>query len=216
MRCLSDVRVLGRALAGVGGAAATWPYVFSVRDRRFWFRMTTAAGALGLHALCARPEMRQERPTRKDVAIGLASAVGLYVVFQIGDRAARRIMPAGAEDIEAIYGLRKALPRPVTAGLLIGVIGPSEELFWRGLVQHSFMERWGRIRGTLATAAVYGGVHLGARNLTLAGAAAVAGLYWGAEYAVSPRLVPLLVSHAVWDVWVFLVQPTPTGREGKP
>ena len=36
-----------------------------------------------------------------------------------------------------------------------------------------------------------------------------AGLYWGTEYAVQPRLGPLLASHILWDVWIFLVAPTP-------
>lgn len=145
---------------------------------------------------------------------GLLSAGGLYLIFQIGDRMARRIMPSGEEDIARVYALRSLAPRAVTAGLLIAVIGPSEELFWRGLVQEAFMGRMGRWRGAVVSAAAYGAVHLVTGNATLTGAATTAGAYWGGEYAISPRLGPLLVSHVVWDVWIFLLKPTSTGYTG--
>jgi membrane protease YdiL (CAAX protease family) len=145
------------------------------------------------------------------VAPGLLSAAGLYGVFQVGDRMSRRIMPAGDEEIARIYELRTLAPRPLIAALLAAIIGPSEELFWRGLVQEAFVRRFGTLRGTVAGAAAYGATHLVTGNLTLTGAATVAGGYWGAEYALQRRLGPLLVSHMLWDVWIFLIAPTPGG-----
>jgi membrane protease YdiL (CAAX protease family) len=175
--------------------------------------MTIGAGLLGCYALWARPEQRKELPTLKDAAVGAASAGGLYAIFQVGDRLARRIMPAGSDEIASVYELRGIAPTPLITALLVGVIAPSEELFWRGLVQRSFMDRFGPTRGTLAAGAAYSAVHLVTGNLTLTGAAATAGLYWGTEYAVKPRLGPLLVSHVLWDVWIFLVAPTPGAGE---
>jgi hypothetical protein len=208
----SEDRLFGRALIGLAVATPVWAWVFRSRRGNFWARMTLAAGSLGLYALRTRPELRQELPRPADIPIGVASAVGLYGVFQAGDRLARTIMPAGTEEIAAIYALRTMANRALITTLLAGVIGPSEELFWRGLVQHAFMERFGPLRGTAAGAAAYGGIHLGSGNLTLSAAAGVAGAYWGAEYAVRPRLGPLLVSHILWDIWIFLVQPTPGGK----
>jgi membrane protease YdiL (CAAX protease family) len=173
--------------------------------------MSAGASALGCYALLSRPALRKQRPAAKDVLPGLLSAGGLYLIFQIGDRMARRIMPSGEEDIARVYALRSLAPKAVTAVLLIGVIGPSEELFWRGMVQEAFMRKMGRWRGTAASAATYGAVHLVTGNVTLTGAAATAGAYWGAQYTLRPALGPLLVSHVVWDIWIFLLQPTPTG-----
>lgn len=174
--------------------------------------MTMGAGSLGLYALGARPELRKQWPRSRDVVPGLASATGLYFLFQVGDRLARRVMPSGEEDIAGVYELRNSAPGPLIALLLAGDIGPSEELFWRGLVQEGLMRRFGRVRGAAATAVTYGLVHVVTGNLTLTAAAGVAGAYWGAEYALSPRLGPLLVSHVAWDIWIFLVAPTPTAR----
>jgi membrane protease YdiL (CAAX protease family) len=41
----------------------------------------------------------------------------------------------------------------------------------------------------------------------------VAGLFWGGQYLTQRRLEPLIISHIVWDLWVFLIAPTPAGRE---
>ena len=98
---------------------------------------------------------------------------------------------------------------PVFFGFMLGfVIGPGEELFWRGLVQRGLMRRYGRIQGTLIASSIYGAIHLVSENLTLTGAAATAGLYWGALYAGEQRLAPLIISHVSWDIWIFLIAPT--------
>jgi membrane protease YdiL (CAAX protease family) len=170
--------------------------------------MTLGVGGLGAYALAVEPALRRERPRLRDFARGLGSAAGLYAIFQVGDRMARRIMPAGDREIAGIYQLRSAASRAAIATTLGLVIGPGEELFWRGLVQRGLMRRYGRVRGTLIASSIYGGIHLVSANLTLTGAAATAGLYWGALYARQQRLAPLIISHVSWDIWIFLIAPT--------
>ena len=170
--------------------------------------MTLGVGGLGAYALAAEPALRCERLRLSDFTKGFGSAAGLYAIFQIGDRMARRIMPAGDREIAGIYELRTAAPRAAIATALALVIGPGEELFWRGLVQRHLMRRFGRIRGTLLASSIYGGVHLVSENLTLTGAATTAGLYWGAVYAREQRMAPLIISHISWDIWIFLIAPT--------
>ncbi len=170
--------------------------------------MTLGVGGLGAYALAVEPALRSERPRLRDFARGLGSAAGLYAIFQVGDRMARIIMPAGDREIAGIYELRSAAPRAAIATTLGLVIGPGEELFWRGLVQRGLMRRYGRVRGTLIASSIYGGIHLVSANLTLTGAAATAGLYWGALFAREQRLAPLIISHVSWDIWIFLVAPT--------
>jgi len=48
----------------------------------------------------------------------------------------------------------------------------------------------------------------GCRLAGLAGAAGVCGLFWGALYRFFPRhLLALVISHAAWDVAVFVLFP---------
>ncbi len=170
--------------------------------------MTLTGLSLGSYALAVSPPSRRVRIGPREVALGLASAATLYATFQVGDRFARRFVPGGEAQIRDIYTLRTLRPRGEIAARLVAVIGPAEELFWRGMVQAAFMRWLGRWRGAAAGAAAYGGVHLVTGNFTLFGAAGIAGAHWSALYAAGVPLGALIVSHAAWDVWIFLLQPT--------
>src|SRR5262249_23482322 len=158
-----------------------FPWVFRAKDGSFWVRMPIAAGLLGAMALRDRPELRRDSTSTVDVVTGLLSAAGLYGGFQIGDRFARRFMPRGARAIRQSYFLRIGAAGWLIALLLAGIIAPWEELFWRGLLQERLMRRLGPLRGAAVASACYGLVHLGSRNLTLTGAAATAGAFWGLQ-----------------------------------
>ena len=177
------------------------------RDR-FWQRMTRTGLLLGTAALAADGDLRAEKPRPRDLATGAAIAAGLYAVFTVGDKAARAIMPSGAEDIADVYELRSLRPKGEIAARLATVIGPAEELYWRGMLQSELTRRYGPLKGALAATAAYGGVHVCTRNPTLLGAATVAGGGWSALRAAGVSMPALVVSHIVWDIWIFLVQPT--------
>jgi membrane protease YdiL (CAAX protease family) len=155
--------VLGIALPAAYGAFAL---TFRGPRDRFWQRMTATGLSLGTLALLAEPELRDTRVRRRDVGLGVASAAGLYAIFRVGDRLARRLMPDGAAEIDRVYELRSIRPVAELAARLALAIGPAEELFWRGLVQRRLAERLGRWRGAAAAAAAYGGAHVFTGNLT--------------------------------------------------
>jgi hypothetical protein len=177
------------------------------RDR-FWQRMTVTGLTLGSLALLTSRPARAARIGPREVAFGLASAATLYATFRVGDTFARRFVPGGDAQIRDIYTLRTLRPRPEIAARLATIVGPAEELFWRGLVQEALMDRYGRWTGAALAAMAYGGVHIVTGNFTLFGAAGIAGAHWCLLYAAGVPLGALVVSHVTWDVWIFLVQPT--------
>lgn len=193
---------------GLAAAATAFTATFRGPRERFWSRMTWSGVALGGLALLSSGRARRARVRVWHLPLGLASAAVLYVTFQIGDRFARRYVPAGDAAIREIYALRTLRPREEIAGLLATIIGPAEELFWRGLIQAALMRRFGRWRGAAFAAGAYGGVHVTSGNFTLMGAAGVAGAHWCVLYAAGVPLGALIVSHVAWDLWIFLVQPT--------
>jgi membrane protease YdiL (CAAX protease family) len=199
---------LSVALAAAYGAFAL---TFRGPAERFWQRMTRTGLALGSLALAAEPELRRTKVRGRDVALGLGAAAGLYAVFQFGDRLARRIMPKGAQEIGSVYALKGLRPATELAARLALVIGPAEELFWRGFVQGRLAGRAGPWPGAALGATAYGGAHIVTGNLTLIGAAGVAGTYWAALAAAGLPMGALIVSHVVWDIWIFLLAPTPGG-----
>ena len=194
--------------ASVAAAYGAFGAVFRGPRSRFWQRMTRTGLGLGALALATQGELRRVRPRPADVATGVGIAAALYGVFQVGDRAARRIMPSGAEALGDVYELRSLRPKGEIAARLAGVIGPSEELYWRGLLQAELARRLGPVRGAAVATALYGGAHVVTGNPTLVGAATVAGAGWSALAALGVPMPALVVSHVVWDIWIFLVQPT--------
>jgi uncharacterized protein len=199
----------GLALAvGLAAAAGAFTATFRGPRSQFWQRMTLTGLGLGSLAVLTSAPARRSGIRWWHVPLGLASAAVLYVTFQVGDRFARRFVPSGDKDIREIYALRTLRPKEDIAARLATVIGPAEELFWRGLVQAALMKRYGRWRGAALASMAYGGVHVTADNFTLMGAAGVAGAHWCALYAMGVPLGALIVSHVAWDIWIFLVQPT--------
>lgn len=200
----------GLLALGVGLAAAGAAFTATFRGPRpqFWERMTLTGLGLGSLAVVTSEPARRAGIRWWHVPLGLLSAAILYATFQIGDRFARRHVPGGDRDIREIYALRTLQPKEEIAARLATIVGPAEELFWRGLVQAALMRRYGRWRGAALAAMAYGGVHVTADNFTLMGAAGVAGAHWCALYALGVPLGALIVSHVAWDIWIFLVQPT--------
>jgi len=190
---------LGTAI-GLALACGLFGLTFRGRRARFWERMTLTGFVLGNMALANDADLRRLRFRERDVALGLLSAAGLYAIFQAGDRMARTLMPRGSQEIGDIYALRSLRPRSEIATRLATVIGPAEELFWRGFVQHRI--------GAPGAALAYGGVHLVTGNATLIGAATVAGIYWGLLRAIGLSMPALITSHVAWDIWIFLLAPT--------
>jgi len=202
-------------LLGLGTLLAAGLFALTFRGprRRFWDRMTITGLILGGLALAGQPPLRRIRFSLKDVLLGILSAAGLYGIFFLGDRLSRIVVPQGGEQIAEIYKLKQIRPRAELMARLGLIIGPAEELFWRGFLQRGLMDLVGPFWGTLIGVFAYGGAHIASGNLTLVGAATVAGAFWGGLYGLGIPLSTLIVSHILWDNFIFLIAPT-TKLEG--
>jgi len=130
---MRSARALGTA-AAIALAYGHFAMTFRGDRKLFWNRMTAAGLSLGALAL-AGGEGQRVKPRLKDIPLGIAIAAGLFAIFQIGDRKARELMPRGDEEIAEIYALREIKPKEEIALRLATIIGPAEELFWRGWLQ---------------------------------------------------------------------------------
>lgn len=79
------------------------------------------------------------------------------------------------------------------------------------MVQQNF-EAW---TGLIFGIVVYGTAHLLTGRIMLAAAATLGGTFWGLLYAWQGRLWPVVISHIVWDLLVFLVRPI-GGKPSRP
>jgi len=86
-------------------------------------------------------------------------------------------------------------------------MGPAEEIYWRGFVQETLSGRFGPMTSLLVTSAIYALIHVFAFNFMLFVAAAVCGLFWGLLYLREESLIPVMISHALWDLMTFVLFP---------
>jgi uncharacterized protein len=179
----------------------------------FWWWMTVNLVILIGWAAAISPAFRSSisKDVRvglpKKIALGLASAAVLYVVFFVGNIVSRKLFPFAAQNIAAVYDFKSGIAPARVWILMICVIGPGEEIFWRAYLQRTLARRLGRWPGFLLATALYAGVHAGSGNVMLVIAALVCGLFWGWLYLRFNSITLNVVSHTVWDVTVFLVVP---------
>mgnify|MGYP002517897325 FL=1 len=199
-----------RLTGAIAVAALLWGIMFSPLTAPkvdFWAMMTVSALVLIAIACLMGKGVRQFSPKLTDVLLGIASAAVLWGVFWVCNWLSRLVFSFAGTQVGAIYSLRTGHNPWVVGALLMCIIGPAEELFWRGTVQRMLSAKWGPVAGFFAASAVYALVHVWSLNLMLIGAAAVCGGFWALIYAWRRNLTAVMISHCLWDVAVFLVFP---------
>ena len=176
----------------------------------FWVGITTAAAVVLTLTTLFFPEWRQHaRVSVVGTLCGVLLAAALWGVFWLGDKISAWLMPFTVPQVDHIYTLKDDCNFWLVGLALLLIVGPAEEIFWRGYLQQKASEWWGRHIGFLVMLCFYTAIHVWSFNFMLIAAAAVAGGFQGLVYwQFGPRsLWPLIVSHALWDVAVFLVFP---------
>lgn len=203
---------LKKPAAGVLLAAVLWTIMFSpwtAPHVNFWVMMTCSGAALTIFTTWARPGWWKEvRLKFSDVALGVALAAALWGVFWLGEFFSTLLFDFARGQVDSIYGMKEGENPLVLTLLMLLIIGPAEEIFWRGFIQNRFSARWNPNTGFIVTTLVYSLVHLSKFNFMLIMAAMVAGLVWGLAYRLFPeRLGAIIISHALWDCAVFIWFP---------
>jgi len=196
------------ALATFPIAAFLFANAFVFSKHEFWIAMAGGVFVLAVLAVVIRGLALYGAPADGlDLAIGFGSFAGLYATFWIGDKIVRFIRPVSGGEISAIYDLRSQAPLALIALLLVFVIAPGEELYWRGLVNWALASRFGDGTSVIVGTVLYGSVHLVTQNVAIILAAVVAGFVWSMIFALRRRLFPVIVSHVLFDLFLFVLAP---------
>ncbi|WP_404461829.1 type II CAAX prenyl endopeptidase Rce1 family protein [Sutcliffiella horikoshii] len=91
--------------------------------------------------------------------------------------------------------------------VLVLIIIPGEEVFWRRYLQSKLVDRYGMLVGVIAGASLYALAHIWTGNPMLVAAAATAGIAWGALYVWKNSLALIIISHLVFDLWLLVILP---------
>lgn len=208
----SDKIITVRLWGPIVVAAGLWFVMFSpwtAPHINFWYTMTTSAVVLTtLGTLSCRECVTTLRFAPGQIVAGVAIAAVLWGVFWVGDKVSQLMFSFARPEVDMIYGMKTGTDPVVVGLLLLLIIGPAEEFFWRGFVQRSLSARWGADAAFAVTLVLYTVIHVWAFNVMLLLAALVVGGCWGLLYRLRPQALPaLIVSHAVWDVCAFVLFP---------
>lgn len=193
-------------------AAVLWTIMFSpwtAPHVNFWWMMTGSALILSVLATLFRPRWwREVKWSPSNIFLGAGIAVVLWLVFWVGDKVSTLLFDFARPQVNLIYGMKEGESPWLLAVLMLFLIGPAEEIFWRGYVQHTLSLRLNPNAGFVVATALYALVHAGSCNFMLIMAALVAGIVWGALYRFFPdRFAAIILSHSLWDAAVFIFFP---------
>ena len=210
-----------RALTAAGGslllALLLWGWVFRFGNDpageeagAFWLRLILVWGLLALVSLLLMGSDRGRLFAfeRRHLGLGIFSALLLYGLARLGwsalqvlfpdvpDPLTWALPPTSHDDGTGARPLWPVLP------LLLGV-APAEEIYWRGFLQRVLVRQIGPMSGLFLGAGFYALAALWL-GLPAALAAFVVGLVWGWIFLMERSLVPVMISHALWSVLVWI------------
>jgi membrane protease YdiL (CAAX protease family) len=196
-------------------ASVLWTIMFVLRPLNFWIMMSLSTSLLAIISFYfGRPLLPRDELTSRNVVLGILLAGVLYAVFWIGNEALKilaevlpNLLSNRSENLSAIYNQDGRMPLHLVGILLFFPIGFGEEIFWRGFVQRRLSRRWNPVNGFMLTTFLYTILHLPTGNPVLILAALTCGLFWGGLYWATGALVPVLVSHMLWDPAIFVLWP---------
>lgn len=209
-------------ILSVISALLCWTYMFCPivpKALPFWHMMVGAAILLSILSFVFGWDIWKQRWQNRigglkyvigQILLGIALAIILWGIFWLGDKLSQWMFPSFARaQVNSIYSIKDGFNPHMVGLLLLLLIGPAEEIFWRGYVQEklqrSFSKTW---IGAVVGIAFYTAIHIPSCNFMLIVAAGVCGVVWGGLYWWKPQWFPaLLLSHALWDAAVFVWFP---------
>lgn len=197
-------------------AAIFWFVMFSQWTSphiNFWYVMIVAATVLTTLSLVFGKDWKAQFSfNTTDVLLGLGSAAVLWGIFFAGNEISSLLFDFARPQVDNVYAMKDGQSSVFLALALLFWIGPAEEIFWRGYVQRTLSEKWGASKqgdwkAFVVTTLIYAFVHIWAFNFMLFMAALICGAFWGFIYMKKKSLTTVLISHAIWDVAVFILFP---------
>ena len=136
-----------RILLSLFVAASLWFMMFSpwtAPHINFWLAMSASAVILTLLALLfggLRLPRMSVREWGLSLVLGVVIAALLWCAFWVGDKVSQWLFDFARPQVDLIYGMKTGKAPWVLSLLLLLVIGPAEEIFWRGYIQQSLVNK---------------------------------------------------------------------------
>jgi len=172
----------------------------------FWYIYTATALFLIAYSIM-NEESEDSLPVHKYLLLGIGTGFGIYLIFWVGHFFLQAIQFSHAvAQVEYLYW--KIAPKDIIHYiLLILILVPGEEFFWRGFIQKRLLRYSSFWQSIILTSILNASVYLFTSLYTLLIAALISGLVWGWLYAKYRSLPLAIISHLTFDLTMFLFLP---------
>jgi uncharacterized protein len=202
--------VLALAAAGALVLVGMW-LLIRAGHLSIWTGSAAVNGVLAVLALLTERVRAAERlGLWPAVLIGAGAGMALYAATATFMSLAGRWPPLRRAATE-LYRRRGDLPTEGEVSLAAGVVAPTEEIFWRGLVQGALAAVAGPLGGAALGWAAYVAVNAASVSLPIVLGAAVGGAAWAGLAWWTGGVAAGAACHAVWTALMILRPPIPRG-----
>jgi uncharacterized protein len=179
---------------------------FTFEDKAvFWYIFTASMLVLISYSII-HEDIEDKAGTLSYLTIGIASGLGLFGLFWLGSTLIDLLNMPFNSQISRLYS--RFSPEIFWHYLvLVLIIAPGEEFFWRGFIQKRLAKYFDTKVTIALSVLLYASVHLYSGEFILVLAALIAGLAWSILYAWKRSLPLVIVSHIVFDLLLFVFLP---------
>lgn len=200
-KSLTDYRLLG----GIFFAYLLIYVTYGSKSSVFWYLYTATILFLISYAII-NEKLDDEVPTKQYLAYGVISGLALYFLFFVGNWMLTILPGSLDKQVVKIYA-RYPLEWVWHYLVLIFIIVPGEEIFWRGFVQKRLMKYMNQVVAVFVAAAINAAALYFSGFTILIVAAFMSGIVWGLLYMWKRSIPLLIVSHLTFDLLLLIILP---------
>lgn len=179
---------------------------FTFQDKSIFWYIFSASLLLLISYSIIMEEVEDKASFGTFITYGALSGFLLYGLFWAGYSLFEILNLPLVNQVEKLYG--RFSPSFIWHYIvLILIIVPGEEVFWRGFVQKRLMKLTTVKLSIILSSLLYSSVHFYSGYWMLAFAAFIAGLLWGWLYAWKRSIPLVIVSHLIFDLLMFVLLP---------
>jgi uncharacterized protein len=179
---------------------------FTFQDKSIFWYIFSASLLLLISYSIIMEEVEDKASFGTFITYGALSGFLLYGLFWAGYSLFEILNLPLVNQVEKLYG--RFSPSFIWHYIvLILIIVPGEEVFWRGFVQKRLMKLTTVKLSIILSSLLYSSVHFYSGYWMLAFAALIAGLFWGWLYAWKRSIPLVIVSHLIFDLLMFVLLP---------
>ncbi|MFB6189471.1 MAG: lysostaphin resistance A-like protein [Halapricum sp.] len=157
--------------------------------------------------------VRIRSPSLRDLGLVVGGFVGIIVLNTVSSALISAIGLQSAQNGVVEMGQQHPEYFLYMIPITLFLVGPGEELVFRGVVQGWFRRAYGPALGIVFSSLLFGAAHYfalvgtgGEGKFVYMAVAAVLGLVLGTIYEVSENIAVPILAHGIWNAFLFIVQ----------